>query len=170
MNPFRKTLFVATISIMLASLFACTAKEAPNDTGATIADFDLPTGYTTEFSTSMLGYSVVSYKGPNGPSHLYLIQSEKESDGDELEKMIKELVPGSRNADADMTVLENRPVTVRGQEATLLISEGVSSENVSYKQASVLFAGKGGPALLVFSEVTEAWDQEAVDTFLASIR
>ena len=68
-----------------------------------------------------------------------------------------------------MTVIENRPVTLRGQEVTLIVSEGVNSENVSYRQISVAFEGKGGPALLLFSESVEAWDQAAVDEFLASI-
>jgi hypothetical protein len=169
MNLFQKTLFAAGVVITLFSLFACSANKATLDAGATIAEFDPPTGYTSEFSTSMLGYSVVAYKGQNAPSHLYLIQSEKESDGDELAKMLAQLVPGSSNADTRMTVIENRQVTVRGQETTLIVSEGVNSENVSYRQISAAFEGKGGPALLLFSESAEAWDQEAVDAFLESI-
>jgi hypothetical protein len=151
------------------SIFACTT-EAVDDSGSAIADFDLPAGYTFEFSTSMLGYTVAAYKGPNGPSHLYLIQSEKESDGDELAKMLAQLVPGFNDPDTRMTVTENRPVTLRGQEVTLSVSEGVNSENISHRQVTAAFEGKGGPALLMFSETVEAWDQAAVDEFLASIR
>jgi hypothetical protein len=171
MKRLKETPLLLITAIMLFGLFACSPTQAAdtNDVASTIAEFDLPAGYSPEFSTSMLGYSVASYKGPTGPSHLYLIQSEKASDGDELAKMIQELVPGSTNPDAGMTVIENRPVTVRDQEATMLISEGISSEKVSYRQASVLFVGKGGPALLVLSDATEAWDQEAVKAFLASI-
>ena len=170
MNLFKKTLFAAGAVITLLSLFACSANQPTPDATAAIADFDPPAGYTSEFSTSMLGYSVVAYKGQYGPSHLFLIQSEKEADGDELAKMLAQLVPGSSSADTRMTVIENRPVIVRGQETTLIVSEGVNSENVSYRQISVAFEGKGGPALLLFSESVDAWDQEAVDSFLQSIR
>ena len=170
MNLFKKTLFVASLVITLVSLFACTTQQAASDAGAKIADFDLPGGYTAEFSTSILGYTVAAYKGQNDPSHLYLIQSENESDGDELAKMLTQLVPGSSNSDIRMTVTENRPVTLRDQETTLIVSEGVNSENVSYRQVTAAFDGKGGPALLMFSETVDAWDQAAVDEFLASIR
>jgi hypothetical protein len=168
MNLFKKTLFVAGILITLMSLFACTT-EAIDDAGPVIADFDLPAGYTAEFSTSMWGYTVAAYRGPNGPSHLYLIQSEKESDGDELAKMLAQLVPGASSSDADMKVIENRPISLRGQETTLIVSEGLNSENIPYRQVTVAFEGKGGPALLMFSETVDAWDQAAVDEFLASI-
>ena len=170
MNLLKKTLFVAGVVITLFSLFACSANQPTSDAGAAIAEFDPPEGYTSELSASMLGYSVVAYTGQNEPSHLYLIQSEKESDGEELAKMLAQLVPGSSNADTRLTVIENRPVIVRGQETTLIISEGVNSEDVSYRQISVAFEGKGGPALLLFSESVDAWDQEAVDAFLQSIQ
>ena len=169
MNLFKKTRFAAGIVITLISLFACTSASV-DEAGATIADFDLPAGYTFEFSTSMLGYTVAAYKGPNGPSHLYLIQSEQASDGDELAKMLVQLVPGAGGPDSDMTVIENRPATIRGQDVTLIVSEGFNSENVPYRQVTAAFDGKGGPALLVFSETLGAWDQETVDKFLASIR
>jgi hypothetical protein len=168
MNLFQRTLFAAGILLTLVSLIACSAETA-DDAGSAIAEFDLPAGYTFEFNTSMLGYTVTSYKGPAGPSHLYLIQSEQESDGDELEKMLTQLVPGSSDPNTRLTVIENRPVTIRGQEVTLIVSEGVNSENVSYRQATALFEGRGGPALLVFSESLEAWDQAALDELLASI-
>jgi hypothetical protein len=101
---------------------------------------------------------------------LYLIQSEKESDGDELAKMLAQLAPGSSDPNTRMTVSLERPVTLRGQEVTLIVSEGVNSENVSYRQITAAFEGKSGPALLMFSETVEDWDQAAVDEFLASIR
>ena len=168
MNLFKKDLFIVGI-ILLLFLFACTTK-AGEDAGSVIADFDLPAGYTADFSTSMLGYTVAAYKGPNDPSHLYLIQSEKESDGDELANMLAQLAPGSNDPNTRMTVIEKRPVTLRGQDATLIISEGVNSENVPYRQITAAFEGKGGPALLMFSETVDTWDQAAVDEFLSSIR
>jgi hypothetical protein len=99
-----------------------------------------------------------------------LIQSKNESDGEELERMLMQLAPGSRDPNTRMTVVENRTATVRDQEVAVVVSEGVSSENISYRQITVGFQGKGGPALLVLSETVEGWDQAAVDTFLASIQ
>ena len=171
MNMLKNARWLFLLITILLVLAACTTTEADNtnEIASTIADFDLPAGYSPEFSTSMPGYTVASYKGSSSPSHLYLIQSQKESDGAELQKMIAQLVPGSSNSASEMTVIENRPTTVRGQDATLVVSEGVNSEQVSYRQVSVAFEGKGGPALLLLSESVAAWDQEAVDALLASI-
>jgi hypothetical protein len=99
-----------------------------------------------------------------------LIQSEKEADSEKLEQMLADLVPGSKNSNTRLTVVENRAVTIRGQAATLVISDGVNSEGASYRQGTAAFQGKGGPALLVLSEPTERWDQSTVDAFIASIK
>jgi hypothetical protein len=176
MNLLKKTQFGFTVAILLMALFACTTIEATDDPqhakdiAVEIADFDLPAGYEPEFSTKMLGYTLVTYKGPSSPSHLYLIQSETQSDGEELAKTLTQLSPGSSDPNTHLTVIENRPVTVRGQDVILVIGEGLNAENVAYRQISVAFEGKGGPALLVFSEPVEDWHQTAIDEFLASIR
>lgn len=172
----KKFLFTAIAIILVAILSACGTVEATNDSehvaklASKIADFELPKGYVSEFSAEMAGYTLATYKGTSAPSHLYLIQSEKETDGEELERMLTQLAPGSSNPDTRMTVIENRPVTVRGQEVTLVISDGVNHEGDSYRQAVVAFEGKGGPALLVFSESLDLWNDETVGAFLASIQ
>jgi hypothetical protein len=69
-----------------------------------------------------------------------------------------------------MTVVESRTVTIRGQEATVVVSEGVNSDNATYLEATTIFQGKGGPALLVYSDSAGRWDQEALDAWLESIQ
>ena len=136
---------------------------------AEIADFDLPAGYRPEFSASVEGYTLVSYNPGDGHSHLYLIQSEKEVDGEKLVSVMDEIAPGSYDPQTRMTVIETRPVTMREQEVILVISEGVTSEGETYRQVMVAFHGKGGPALVTLSEPIERWNQESVDAFIASI-
>lgn len=165
--------FVSVTILTLSS--ACGTLEATNDPqhvtelASKIADFDLPAGYSPEFTTEIAGYTLAAYKGTAGPSHLYLIQSENEADGEELERMLTQLVPGSSDPNTRLTVIENRTATVRGQEAAMIVSEGTNSENVPYRQVTVGFQGKGGPAMLVFSETIEQWNQESVDAFFQSI-
>jgi hypothetical protein len=68
-----------------------------------------------------------------------------------------------------MTIIETRPVTVREQEVTLVISEGITSEGETYRQVTAAFQGKGGPALLMLSEPVTSWNQQVVDALIASI-
>ena len=84
--------------------------------------------------------------------------------------MLEQLAPGAYDPQTRMSIIETGPVTVRGQDATLVISEGVTSEGESYRQEAAAFQGQGGPALVVISGPVESWDQALVDAFLASIR
>lgn len=169
-----KVIWPAILVVLLTACTANTAIQAADDqvaaAAATIADFDLPADYSPEFTASLDGYTFVSYNLGDDHSHLYLIQSEKESDGEKLASALEQISPGSYDPQTRMTIIETRPVTVRGQEVTLVMSEGVTSEGEIYRQIMVPFKGKGGPALIVLSEPVSGWDQEMVDTFLASIR
>ncbi len=165
-----KTILPAILIIVLTACSAGnTGVDKVSNSASEIADFDLPAGYVPEFTASLMGYTVASFRLDDGHSHLYLIQSEKDADGEKLAQMLDELVPGASDPQTRITVIETHPVTVRGQETTLVISEGVNSEGESYRQATVAFPGKGGPALLVLSEPVESWNQEMVDAFIASI-
>lgn len=176
MKSTTRLMIVISCIFTLAIVSACGTFEATDDSqhvtklASKIADFDPPTGFTAEFTAEMAGYTLASYKGAAGPSHLYIIQSENEADGDELNEMLTQLAPGSSDWETRMTVIENRPVTIRGQEATLVISEGINHEGEPYRQATVAFQGKGGPAMLVFSDTVDNWDLDEIDTFLASIQ
>lgn len=171
MKHMKKLTFTLVCIGMLLVLAACTADaNQTTNIAADIADFDLPTNYTADFSAALSGYSAVAYSPGDGQSHLYLIQSSQDADGAALEKSLTTLVPGASDANARTTVIENRPVTVRGQAVTAVISDGINSENSRYRQIMVVFEGKGGPALLAFSTPVNTWDETLVDTLLASIR
>ena len=79
--------------ILLAGLSACAgsssvnldAKQVYNDAGE-IADFDLPDGYSADFSANLMGYTVASFSPGDGHSHIYLIQSDNESDSEKLDR------------------------------------------------------------------------------------
>jgi hypothetical protein len=177
MNKTIKIFYTVICIVLLISLSACisntpifTNSEKVSQIAFDIADFNLPEGYYTDFGAKFKGYSIAAFNQGNGQSHIYLIQSEKESDAEKLEKMLIEMVPNSRDSQTRMTVIENRPAMVRGQNVTLVISEGVNAEGNSYRQVTTAFNGKGGPAFLVLSESVTQWDQAAVDNFLTSIK
>lgn len=92
---------------------------------AKIADFDLPAGYYADFSSDVMGYSVAAYTRGDGPSHIYLIQSENEADGQKFDQVLDQIVIGSGDPQTRMMVIGTRSIIVRGQESTLVISEAV---------------------------------------------
>lgn len=146
-----------------------TNQDKINSAAAGIADIDLPAGNKPEVSASLDGYTLVSYNPDDGYTHLYLIQSEKESDREKLDSMLSKIAPGSYDQQTRMTVIETRSVTVRDQLETLVISKGVNSMGETYLQGAVTFQGIGGPALLMLSAPATGWDQGSVDALIASI-
>lgn len=168
-----KLIYIVLLVFLLTACGVDATINIENDkvasAAAEIADFDLPAGYNPEISARLKGYSLVSYNPGDGNSHLYLIQSENESDGKKLANMLEQMTPGFHDAQTRMTVIESRLVTIRGEDVTLVISEGVTSEGETYRQITVPFQGKSGPSLLVFSEPITRWDQETADALIASI-
>jgi len=168
-----RKIYLALVAFLLT---ACGLNVSLNSntemvTGAAeeIAAFDLPAGFSPEFSASLDDYTLVSYTPGDGHSHLYLVQSQDATDADKLAQVVKDIIPGERDAQTRMTIIETRPVTVDGQGATLVVSEGSSGEGQLYRQALVAFEGRGGPALLVFSTPITDWDPETVDALISSL-
>ena len=72
--------------------------------------------------------------------------------------------------DIHMTVVEQKPVTVRGQAVTLNTQESLSSEGQPHRLATMTFTGRGGgPALLLVGGPTAEWDLATVETLIASM-
>jgi hypothetical protein len=69
-----------------------------------------------------------------------------------------------------MSVVEEVPVIIQDQETMLSISEGETSDGVSYRMVSANFQGRSGPALLMIAGPLDEWDQEMVDSFISSTR
>jgi hypothetical protein len=169
-----RTLTTIVLSICILTLAACAIATNPdqvNRAAATIAGFDLPAGYSAEFTASAKGYTIVSYRPDDaptaGPSHLYLAQSKDKNDGDQLEAALKDMAPGVQTSRT--VVVETRTVTIRDQATTMVISDNINGEGARYRQATVPFEGKGGPALLVYADPIDRWDEAILDTLLTSI-
>ena len=79
--------------------------------------------------------------------------------------------PNSRWYNVDAELVEQKPVTIRGQKSTLSISEGTNDQGELSRMANVTFQGRGeGPTLVMFIGPAEQWDTELVEDFISSIR
>jgi hypothetical protein len=165
--------FMIMFSLAVLVLTGCQNK--PMDAArkaAGIADFSLPDGYQPEMALEIAGYTVVSYNPGDGHSHLYLVQAPTSEDvtPEKLEEMLSQAQTGQRDKTTRMTIVETRTETIRGQAATLVISEGMNGDGDTYRQMTTAFKGKGGPALLVLEEPLTHWDDARVTQLIASIQ
>jgi hypothetical protein len=141
--------------------------EKVSATASKIADFQVPDGFSQEYALEQFGITLAAYKGSDGHSHLMLAQMPEGTN--DLESKLQTVVPGSVDRTTRLNVVERREATVRGQQATLVISDGTNSDGQPYRQLTTSFQGKNGPAILVISRPSSSWNQADVDQLIASI-
>lgn len=148
-------------------------------TAAEIADYTLPEGYTEQMGMDMLGMKMALF----GAGDL------KSNQGETMTIALIELPVQGGSADAaseaiknsasqqmggrinDAKTLEERKVTIRGEETTLTITEGTRSGGVAVRQATAVFTSKSDrPAMFMAMGPADAWDDEALDAFIASLK
>jgi hypothetical protein len=66
-------------------------------------------------------------------------------------------------------VVDQLPCSINGQDVMLTITEGVNHDGQTFRQATAMFQGKGGQAMVAYETPVSVWDQAKVDEFLASI-
>ncbi len=138
-----------------------------------IADFELPAEYQPNVSVNLAGFEYASYGPGDGHSHIMLIQAPPSLDVDQatLEKYAQQASSeGSYSQQTRSQVVGKQQVTIRGQQVTMVISEGTNHDGELYRSLTGVFQGKRGLTLLSIEEPASGWDQERVDAFIASIR
>ena len=142
--------------------------------GGEIADFEIPTGFGSPYGMHFGDITMVGYASQSKNSHILLTQFPEGTsvNTNEVLKLISQYSndPNSRWADTQTEVIEEKPVTIRGQESTLTISEGTSSDGITYRTAVANFPGRGGPSLVMIAGPVDEWDIETVEAFIASIQ
>ncbi len=159
-----------TLALLAAAgLAGCTPTRVAS-LAAKIADFDVPEGYSAQLGIEADGYILVGYTPGTSQGHLYLFQAPPTTtlDADELQTEISHYQPGWRNGRT--TVVGTQPIELRGQQVSLVISEGTNSDGKPYREYTAVFQGLGGPALVSITTVEGAWDEAEIMNFLATIQ
>jgi hypothetical protein len=151
-----------------------TETEDINAASEAIAAYSLPEAYSDEFTASLFGYQIVSMTGPDASCHIFLVQAPDDADIDaeDLKKRADDLkspYASGRKSPHELRVVETRPISLRGESATLVVSEGINGDDEPYREVNALFEGRGGPALVNISAPVDLWDWEVVNEFLESI-
>jgi hypothetical protein len=140
-----------------------------------ISDFDVPAGFDTQYGMKISTFSMVQYTTRNEENYIFLTQfpAGTSINVDEMMRQIKNSSrnPNSRWYNVDTELVEKRPVTIRGEETTISISEGTSDQGELYRMADAIFQGRGeGPTLLMIVGPADQWNNALIEDFIASIR
>jgi hypothetical protein len=139
-----------------------------------IAVFTLPDGFGSPYGMHVGEITSVGFSSHSKNTHILLTQF-PEGTSINTEELLKQVGKYSMNPDSGwnntrMTVIEENPVIIRGQESILSISEGTSSDGTIYRSAITTFDSNKGVTMLVIAGPLEEWDRKLVDDFVASIQ
>lgn len=139
-----------------------------------IAVFTLPDGFGSPYGIHIGEITSVGFSSHSKNTHILLTQF-PEGTSINTEELLKQVSKYSMNPDnawnnANMKVIEEKPVTIRGQESILSISEGTSSDGTNYRSAITTFDSNKGVTMLIIAGPLEEWDRKMVDDFIVSIQ
>ena len=145
-----------------------------------IVDYDLPPGYRElgAFDIGIFKMVIINGEGTdtyNVSSPVIIIAEIPISLVMGEEEMIRQIQSNMEksmgNQRFEMVLVDEKPVTIRGQEVTLFTYEGTSDRGTAMKQVvTSIFDGKNGSVMLMIFGEEAGWDQAEVDAFINSIR
>jgi hypothetical protein len=140
-----------------------------------IATFDVPTGFKPQYSMQIADFTMAQYMTADEKSVILLTQfpTGTSINMDEMMQQIKEgsRRPGSPWYNMDTALVEQKPITIRGEETKLSISEGTNDKGVTYRMATTAFPGNGGgPVVVILVVPADEWNDQLVEDFIASIQ
>ena len=142
-----------------------------------IADYELPAGYQEQMAMDLFVYNMVfiapattGSSSYSGKPLIMLAQFKAGADQKQMEQQIQqsfEQQSGQRGY--TMKVVESKKMTIRGQEVEVITFEGTNENGTVMRQLVTTFPGKGGTAMLMIMGDPQHWNQEEINTFVASI-
>lgn len=135
-----------------------------------LVDYDLPEGFSESGMNFMTVQGIIMMNISADPQTIFLFGMPTTS-GDVTQEEIDQAVKqaGQSDSSVDWKTVDTTPVEIMGQTVELTTQEGESSGTLHRRQQCA-FTGRKGVVILMFIGTASGWDQEMVDTFIASIR
>ncbi len=156
----------------LAQNVVSTDPNKANDVGKQIADYTLPEGYKQVMGMDMFFEKIVALAraDPYGPTIMLMQVNTPYASREELERQMEQSFQQSTARQGTYRQVGTHEVTIKGQSATLTVSESDAASRTTMRQATGVFKGKGGIALIMFMGDPEEWDWKLVEDFCGSIK
>lgn len=172
---------VVAVAWVTYGLVARDAVVGPTEAGArlaTITALTPPEDYHPQFAMTLRGMTTVTLVPDFGRADpeeamVFTVMQVDGASPDAAaarDRLAAEMSDTAGGRSAELAEVARRPVVVRGRDAALVIYEGPRGDGTPLRKAVVAFEGDGGPALLVAAGPVAAWDDDALDALVASLR
>jgi hypothetical protein len=139
-----------------------------------IVDYQLPANYGEEFAMSFFGMDIVAFGKEDLSGNVIIMMQIPEMFGLDPDQMMQEMERSLQQQTGRETVamqyVDTIETIIRDQNVDLTVQEGTDSRGTAIRQITGVFAGENGMAVLMIMGPIQGWDQQAVDTFLSSLR
>jgi len=159
----------------LSRLFVSEPAEV-KELSAEIADYTLPPGYSEIVGMRMLGSAMIAISRDQVDPDDMLIMLMSSPGGADVDQALleKQLAAGLRQQFSmqglELTLDKIETRTINGEEVALTYRKGEDTFDTPYRQMSALFNSNKGTVFILVQGTEAGWDQEALDSFLDSIR
>ncbi len=140
--------------------------------GNQIAEYTVPAGYKQAMGMDLLVEKVVMLEPTNnqGPAIMLIQLMTSTASQEELERGMQQAFQQSGTRQANYEVVGTHPVTIKGKATNLTVSESTAGTSHILRQATGVFPGKGGIAMIMFTGSSDSWDWKLIEDFCASIK
>ena len=142
--------------------------------GHEIVNYSLPPGYCEQSASSALGYKVVIIGPQSGITNamtITLMEGPIGSNGSREEALQETDLTQENIDDRYMRTVSTQTVTIQGRPVILATYESIESDSQVHRWVNGIFPGKGNTEVAILAaSMKDAWDQAALDSFLASIK
>lgn len=138
-------------------------------------NYQLPDGYTERMGMDLIVYKMIMLgaSDDSDAKPMILLAHFQDSSGMTPEQMSTQMQKSFEQQNgqkgATLKLVETRTVTVNGQETTLSVNEGTDSGGNTLRQWITTCPGKTGLVMILIQGETTDWDEDALNSFLASL-
>lgn len=170
-------LLCVAVSLLMTRAASSIATKDPvqmKKVAAQIADYTLPPGYQELMGTDLL-FEKIAMIGPGpdsdepGVSIMLLQVTTANTNQAQMEEQMRQAFAGQfRGNQGFFEHVDERTVTIKGKPTVLSISEA-DMPSGTLRQATGVFSGKGGLAMVMITGSVDEWDWKMLDDFFQSI-
>jgi hypothetical protein len=138
-----------------------------------IASYNVPPGYTEQMALELGMYRMLALVPDDPAKPLIMLMGYNQGlgvDSQQMQQQLQRSLEQQANTPGlTWTTVEERAMTIRGQEILVVVREGATEDGLTMRQMMLAFEGENGTVIVMAQGDAANWDQGLLDDFLESI-
>jgi hypothetical protein len=149
-----------------------TDADKTTEVAQAITDYTLPPRFEPAGSMNLLGISMAIFTTSDQSMTMMLFQFPPSAGltQEQMEEQMQQFSSQRTGSNLTMERVDSRPVRIRGKISDLTTLEGTDEDGNRMRQQIAVFDGKNGTSFFMALGAIDAWDQVAINHFIASFK